>query len=173
MNVQYLYSLITVVVLFLISYIGVEALGLQVLFGIVIPYVAMIIFIAGFIYRIMDWTRSAVPFRIPTTCGQQKTLSWIKPNSVDNPTTKGGVVVRMILEILFFRSLFRNTRMSLKEGSKLSYQLEIFLWLGALAFHWSFLTVIVRHLRFFYRTGPFFNSVAGKDGRFFSHRNII
>ena len=136
MNVKYLYSLIAVVVLFLISYVGVEALGLQILFGIVIPYVAIIIFVAGFIYRVMGWTRSAVPFKIPTTCGQQKTLPWIKPNSIDNPTTTGGVVIRMFLEVLFFRSLFRNTRMKLKEGSKLSYQLEIFLWLGALAFHW-------------------------------------
>ena len=167
MNVKYLYALIAVVVLFLISYIGVEVLGLKILFGIVIPYVAIIIFIAGFIYRVMGWTRSAVPFRIPTTCGQQKSLPWIKPNSVDNPTTTGGVVVRMILEILFFRSLFKNTRMSLKEGSKLSYQLEIFLWLGALAFHWSFLTVIVRHLRFFTEPVPFLIQLLEKMDGFF------
>ena len=167
MNVKYLYSLIAVVVLFLISYIGVEALGLQILFGIVIPYVAIIIFIAGFIYRVMGWTRSAVPFKIPTTCGQQKTLPWIKPNSIDNPTTTGGVVIRMILEVLFFRSLFRNTRMSLKEGSKLSYQMEIFLWLGSLAFHWSFLTVIIRHLRFFTEPVPFLIQLLEKMDGFF------
>ncbi len=82
MNVKYLYSLITVIVLFLISYIGVEVLGLQILFGIVIPYVAIIIFIAGFIYRVMGWTRSAVPFKIPTTSGQQKTLPYSQIETV-------------------------------------------------------------------------------------------
>jgi nitrate reductase gamma subunit len=60
----------------------------------------------------------------------------------------------MILEIVFFRSLFRNSRMKLKEGSKISYQLELFLWLGALAFHWAFFTVLFRHLRFFTNPVP-------------------
>ena len=68
---------------------------------------------------------------------------------------------------LFFRSLFKNTRMSLKEGSKISYQLEIFLWLGALAFHWSFLTVIVRHLRFFTEPVPFLIQLLEKMDGFF------
>ena len=44
MNVKYLYSLITVIVVFLISYIGVEVLGLQILFGIVIPLLLLLFF---------------------------------------------------------------------------------------------------------------------------------
>ena len=144
-----MYSLIAVVVLFLVAYVGVEVLGLQVLFGIVIPYLALLTFIVGFIYRVLGWSRSAVPFRIPTTCGQQKTLPWIKPSSIDNPATKGGVVIRMVLEILFFRSLFRNTRMRIREGDKLAYEWEIWLWVFALMFHYSFLVVLLRHLRFF------------------------
>ncbi|MCP5050826.1 MAG: menaquinol oxidoreductase, partial [bacterium] len=154
MNVKYTYPLIAVIVLFLIAYIGAEAVGLQVLFGVIIPYLAVITFIVGFVYRVMEWTRSPVPFRIPTTCGQQKTLSWIEPNRIDNPDTKGGVVVRMALEILCFRSLFRNTQMSLKEGTKLSYKWEIWLWVAALAFHYSFLVVILRHLRLFAEPVP-------------------
>jgi len=55
--------------------------------------------------------------------------------------------------VLTFRSLFRNTRMKLKEG-KLFYQLEIFLWVGALAFHYAFLTVLLRHMRFFLEPVP-------------------
>ncbi len=155
MNSKYMFPLITVIVLFLLAYLGVEALGLQFLFGVVIPYLAIIIFIAGFIYRIVGWSRSAVPFRIPTTCGQQKTLPWIEHNEIENPTTVWGVVIRMFLEIALFRSLFRNTRMKLQEGNKLAYEWEIWLWVAALAFHYSFLTVLVRHLRFFTDPVPF------------------
>jgi nitrate reductase gamma subunit len=60
----------------------------------------------------------------------------------------------MALEILTFRSLFRNTRMKLREGNKLAYSLEIFLWVGALAFHYAFLTTLIRHSRFFLEPVP-------------------
>jgi nitrate reductase gamma subunit len=155
MNAKYLYSFLAIIGLFLIAYVGVEGLGLEALFGIVIPYIAVIAFIAGFIYRVLGWARSAVPFRIPTTCGQQKSLPWIKSNDIDNPFTKGGVILRMFLEVVTFRSLFRNTRMKLKAGPKISYNLELFLWIGALAFHYAFLTVVIRHLRFFTEPVPY------------------
>ncbi len=167
MNEKYVYSLIAVIILSLLAYVGVEALNMQVLFGIIIPYAAIIIFIAGFIKRIMGWAGSAVPFCIPTTCGQQKSLEWIKDNKVDNPTTTGGVVLRMFLEIFFFRSLFRNTRMSFHEGAKIAYRLEIFLWVGALAFHYSFLTVLIRHLRFFTEPVPVCIGLLEKVDAFF------
>ena len=155
MNVKYMYSLLAVIVLFLLSYVLVElGTGFKVIFGIIIPYIAFIVFVIGFIYRIMGWARSPVPFSIPTTCGQQKSLPWIKPNRIDNPFSKGAVVVRMFLEIVCFRSLFRNTRLKLKSGPKLVYNLEIFLWVGALAFHYAFLTVLLRHLRFFTEPVP-------------------
>jgi nitrate reductase gamma subunit len=166
MNVKYMYSLLAVLVLFLLAYVGTEGLGLQVIFGIIVPYLAIITFTVGVISKVMGWARSAVPFRIPTTCGQQKSMPWIKPAVIDNPTSKGAVVIRMLLEILFFRSLFRNTRMKLKEG-KLSYNLEIFLWLGALAFHWAFFVVIVRHLRLFIEPVPFFVTLLEKVDGFF------
>ncbi|MBW2632230.1 MAG: sulfate reduction electron transfer complex DsrMKJOP subunit DsrM [Deltaproteobacteria bacterium] len=154
MNKKYMYSLLAVIVLILLPYVGVEAAGLQVLFGIIIPYLAVLIFIIGFIYRVMDWASSPVPFRIPTTCGQQKSLPWIKQNKIDNPFTTGAVIIRMALEILFFRSLFRNTSMGLNQGPKISYIWEKWLWLVALAFHYSFLTVLIRHLRFFLEPVP-------------------
>ena len=154
MNVNYLASLIAVIVLFLLAYVGVEAAGLRYLFGAFIPYVALIIFIVGFVRKIVGWAKTPVPFRIPTTCGQQETLNWIKPSKIDNPTTSSGVFVRMLLEILFFRSLFRNTKMELREGDRLSYEWEKWLWLFALMFHYSFLTVILRHLRFFLEPVP-------------------
>jgi len=154
MNVNYMVSLIAVIVLFLLAYVGVEAAGLQILFGIIVPYLAVITFIGGVIYRIVDWGRSPVPFRITTTGGQQPSLPWIKPAKFDNPSTTGGVIVRMALEILFFRSLFRNTSSRLDKDGKLSYTWEKWLWLGALAFHYAFFTVLVRHLRFFTEPVP-------------------
>jgi len=154
MNVNYLYSLIAVIVLFLLAYVGVALPGGKILFGLIIPYLAVITFIVGFCLRVADWARSPVPFRIPTTCGQQKSLPWIKPACIDNPSTTGGVIVRMILEIVFFRSLFRNTKCELKEGVKLSYEWEKWLWMGSLAFHWAFFTVLARHMRFFLEPVP-------------------
>lgn len=168
MNTKYMYSLLAVIVLSLTSYFLVEAAsGFKLLFGVIIPYVALIVFIAGFINRVMSWARSPVPFRIPTTCGQQKSLPWIKPNKIDNPFSKGAVVVRMFLEIVFFRSLFRNTRLKLKSGPKVAYNLEIFLWAGALAFHWALLTVLLRHLRFFTEPVPILVQVLENVDSFF------
>ena len=165
MNISYMYSLIAVVVLFLLAYVGVKFPGGEVFFGVVIPYLAIIIFVLGFVNRIVDWARSPVPFRIPTTCGQQKTLPWIKPASIDNPSTTGGVIVRMILEVVFLRSLFRNTKCELKTGTKISYEWEKWLWLFSLAFHWAFFTVLFRHLRFFTEPVPACVALLGKlDG---------
>lgn len=154
MNSKYMFSLIAVFVLFLVAYLGVEAAGLSVLFGVVLPYVAVLVFIAGFVSRVMSWARSAVPFRITSTCGQQTSLPWIKQAKIDNPSTTVGVVVRMFFEIVTFRSLFRNTRMSVKSDGRITYNLEIFLWVAALAFHYAFLTVLVRHMRFFLEPVP-------------------
>ncbi len=155
MNEKYLYSLIAVIALFLVAYVGVEAVGLQWLFGIILPYLAIITFIVGFAMRVMDWARSPVPFRIPSTCGQQKSLPWIKHSKIDNPFTSGGVIIRMILEIFLFRSLFRNTTCEINEGPRISYVWEKWLWLFSLAFHYAFLTVLIRHLRFFLEPVPF------------------
>ena len=167
MNLRYIIPLIAVIVLFLISFLGAQVSGLQYVFGVVIPYLAIITFVLGFAARIIGWSRSTVPFSIPTTGGQQKSLPWIKHSQLDCPDTKWQVVARMALEILTFRSLFRNTRMRFKEGTKISYQLEIFLWLGALAFHYAFLTVLVRHLRFFTDPVPFFVTLLENVDGFF------
>src|SRR5208283_713987 len=96
------------------------------------------------------------PFRIPTTAGQQKSLSWIPQSKLDNPSTKMQVVGRMILEVLVFRSLFRNTKFEMQKGAKFYYQWEKWLWLAGLAFHYAFLVILIRHLRFFTEPVPFF-----------------
>jgi nitrate reductase gamma subunit len=152
MNV--LLSLLGVLLLAGLAWVGVEKLHAQVLFGIVLPYLAVVLFLGGLVARVMGWARSHVPFRIPTTCGQQRSLPWIKSSTFDSPHNRWGVVVRMALEILFFRSLFRNTRAELKEGGKLVHGPTKWLWLAALAFHYSFLIVFIRHLRFFTHPVP-------------------
>ncbi|MBI5639960.1 MAG: sulfate reduction electron transfer complex DsrMKJOP subunit DsrM [Nitrospirae bacterium] len=138
-----------VIALVLLAFAGVKVANLQFLFGVIIPYVAAATFIIGFVIRVLKWGRSPVPFSIPTTAGQQKSLPWIKQNKLDNPSGTMGVIGRMALEVLFFRSLFRNTKTELHEGPRLAYGSEKFLWLAGLAFHWSFLIIFVRHFRFF------------------------
>ena len=150
MTQKYLIPLVAVFLLFLVAYTGAGA-GLGWFFGIVFPYLAVIAFLVGFVIKVMGWAASAVPFRIPTTCGQQKSLPWIKQNRIDNPDTASGVFLRMLLEIFTFRSLFRNTKTAFNrsESSRLTYSWEIFLWVAALAFHYAFLVVLLRHFRFF------------------------
>ncbi|MBF0223840.1 MAG: sulfate reduction electron transfer complex DsrMKJOP subunit DsrM [Desulfobacterales bacterium] len=169
MNVNYLVSLVVVVALSFVPYFGIDA-GLKMLFGIVIPYLAFAVFFVGVINRIVSWSRSPVPFRIPTTCGQQKSLPWFKQAKIDNPSTTVGVIARMALEIFLFRSLFRNTKMQLhksENGPKITFQWELWLWLAALVFHYSFFVVLTRHLRFFAEPVPFFVQLLEKiDGIF-------
>jgi len=77
------------------------------------------------------------------------------------------VVARMALEVGLFRSLFRNTKAELREGPRLVFGEDKFLWLAALAFHWSFLVIFLRHLRFFMEPVPaFVNVLATVDGFF-------
>lgn len=153
MSVNIMMSLVAVVVLGSVAFMGGSVSGLQGVFGIWIPYIAVAVFVLGFIWRVLKWAKSPVPFRIPTTCGQQKSLSWINQNKIDNPSTGKAVLLRMFLEIVTFRSLFRNTKSSIKEG-KIAYEWEIWLWLAAIAFHYSFLTVAFRHLRLFLEPVP-------------------
>ena len=141
--------------LILLVFLGVEVAGWHVIFGIIVPYLAFAIFVIGLIYRIFNWARSPVPFKITTTCGQQKTLPWIKSSKLENPHNFWGVVGRMFLEIFFFRSLFRNTKADLK-GGNLVYGESKWLWLGGLAFHYTFLFILLRHLRFFMEPVPQF-----------------
>jgi nitrate reductase gamma subunit len=148
-----LFSFIAVIVLVLVAYIGVKVAGLQYVFGVIIPYAALTAFVVGFIYRVVRWARSPVPFRIPTTCGQQATLPWIKQSKVENPSTTLGVVVRMAFEVFLFRSLFRNMKTEIRSG-RVAYGSEKWLWVAGLAFHWSFLFILIRHLRFFMQNVP-------------------
>ncbi len=147
------FPLTAVAALALLAFIGAQA-HLGVLFGVVIPYIAFLMFLVGFTYRVVQWGRSPVPFRIPTTCGQEESLPWIKQNKIENPSTTWGVIARMALEIFFFRSLFRNLKTEQREGGKVVYGSDKWLWLAGLAFHYSFLIILIRHFRLFLKETP-------------------
>ncbi|HDD44110.1 MAG TPA: menaquinol oxidoreductase [Candidatus Desulfofervidus auxilii] len=149
-NLAFYFSFFAVLGLIGIALLGVAGAKLYVVFGVVIPYLSVVIFFAGMIYRVFKWASSPVPFKIPTTCGQQKSLPWIKYSRLESPFTTFDVVLRMLLEVLFFRSLFRNVRVEIRKGGpRVIYWSNKWLWLGAILFHYSFLIVLIRHLRFF------------------------
>jgi nitrate reductase gamma subunit len=118
-----------------------------------VPYVALLTLLAGLSARVIRWSRSPVPFRIPTTCGQQKSLPWIKASWLECPYSTLGAVGRVLLEASVFRSLLRNHQPE-RAGMRLTYGETRLLWLGAMAFHWSLLVVVVRHLRLFLNPVP-------------------
>lgn len=142
-----LVSLAIMLALIAAALAGIAWGGAPYFFAVVVPYAAAGLFLCGVMYRIIRWGRSPVPFRIPATGGQQKSLEWIGSGGTDNPSTAAGVWGRMLLEALLFRSLFRNMKAE-RARDTLAYGSSKWLWAGSLAFHWSMLIVALRHLRF-------------------------
>ncbi|PID76564.1 MAG: menaquinol oxidoreductase [Deltaproteobacteria bacterium] len=152
---KYAFSFLAVIVLMVIAGAGSQVPGLPYLFGVVFPYLAFGTFLIFFVRKVIDWAKSPVPFSIQTTCGQGKSLDFIKHNRLEAPDTTLEVAARMFLEIVTFRSLFRNTHSELHEGPKITYESSKWLWLFAIIFHYSFLMVVLRHLRLFLDPVPF------------------
>ena len=128
-----IYALIAVLLLTAVGYLGAAA-GLDFLFGVIIPYLSVLLFFVGFTWRIFDWMKSPVPFRIPTTCGQAKSLKWIKRDELESPSGFWGVVGRMSLEVLFFRSLSLETTAFVISLTSASYKNAVFLFLLCFCF---------------------------------------
>ncbi len=82
-------------------------------------YVATLILILGVGYKIYQYTKTPAPLKIPTTPA---------------PLTTGGVVIRMLLEVILFKSLFRSNK---------------WIWLFAMIFHGALWVILLRHLRYF------------------------
>jgi nitrate reductase gamma subunit len=168
-------ALFAVLGLVVIAYVG-SAGKMQLLFGVAFPYLAALIFVEGLAFRVIQWARSPVPFKIPTTGGQHKSLPWLPRDlgeKLDNPENTKFVIGRMALEVLAFRSLFRNLRTELRkdpdnpEGVRLIHWSYKWLWLGAIAFHYAFLVVLVRHLRFLTEPVPLPVQLLDKADGFF------
>jgi len=93
-----------------------------VLFGVIYAilfYVATIILVGGVALKIRTYARSPAPLKIPTTPA---------------PKTRGGVVLRMFREVVFFESLFKSNK---------------WIWLFGWMFHMALWLVLIRHLRYF------------------------
>ena len=83
-----LISLIAVAVLAVLAAVGASAGdSLRFGLGVIVPGVAFAVFLGGIIYRVVSWGKSPVPFRVPTTSGQAKSLSWISFSSTVVGTT--------------------------------------------------------------------------------------
>lgn len=163
-------SLLLVLAIAALSWAG-SAVGLEPLFGIVLPYMAVLAFLGGLVWKIVYWARSPVPFCIPTTGGQEKSLDFIRHDSIDCPATKTGVIARMAAEIFFFRSLFRNTRAEMifndpvNRDPRIIYYSSKWLWVFALLFHYSVMILFIRHFRFFTEPVPaFITAIECLDG---------
>ncbi len=78
-----------------------------------------------------------------------------------------GVIGRMALEVLLFRSLFRNTKAEVMDGPKVTYGTTKYLWLAGIAFHYTFLVIILRHVKYFVEPTPvFINYIQSLDSFF-------
>ena len=82
-------------------------------------YFATLMFVVGTFYRISVYTRTPAPLKIPTT-----------PAPIDT----GGVVLRMMREVVLFESLFKA---------------NLWTWAAGWLFHASLALVLLRHLRYF------------------------
>lgn len=91
-------------------------------------YAATGVLVVGVARRCWIYARTPQPLKIP-----------IPPA----PTTRRGVVLRMLLEVTLFRSLFRSSKWT---------------WLFGWMFHLALLAVLLRHLRYF--TEPVWSWVA-------------
>jgi nitrate reductase gamma subunit len=117
-------------------------------------YASAVLFVGGVTWRVWVWAGTPEPFRIPTTTGQQRSLTGIEASRVESPSTTPGVIGRILLEVFLFRSLFRNTGFGAASAGQRPFPGLIFperkaLWLAAMALHWSLLVIVLRHLRLF------------------------
>jgi nitrate reductase gamma subunit len=151
-------ALVVVLLICFIAAVSAGFSGFSWFMLVLVPYGAFVLFLAGFLYRIIAWSRAPVPFHIPTVAGQQKSLNWIRSDRLESPSSSSGLFGRMLMEIVFFRSLWRNDKVELKNGGKLVFGSSRYLWMGAILFHWSLAIILFRHLRFF--TDPVMAGVA-------------
>jgi nitrate reductase gamma subunit len=91
-------------------------------------YLAAVVLVAGLAVRIRQYAGTPAPLKIPTTPA---------------PTTKGGVALRLVREVVLFESLFKAT---------------LWTWLFGWVFHAALALVLARHLRYF--TEPVWSWVA-------------
>jgi len=81
-------------------------------------WAATLVLVLGVANKIRTYWNIPAPLKIPTTPA---------------PVTQDGVVVRMLQEVLFFKSLFRSDKL---------------LWALGFLFHYAMLLIVIRHFRY-------------------------
>lgn len=94
------------------------------LFYTLFAYVAIGIFLFGFLTRIWKYAETPSPLKIALTPA---------------PITSTGVVYRMFQEVGLFKSLFKSNKI---------------IWLAGYAFHLGLALVLLKHVRFFFVSTP-------------------
>lgn len=84
----------------------------------IIFWAATLVLVLGVANKVRIYWNIPAPLKIPTTPA---------------PVTQGGVVVRMLQEVLLFKSLFRSDKL---------------LWALGFLFHYSMLLIVIRHFRY-------------------------
>jgi len=84
----------------------------------VLFWAATLVLVLGVANKIRIYAKTPAPLKIPTTPA---------------PVTQGGVVIRMLQEVLLFKSLFRSDKL---------------LWALGMLFHYTMLLIVMRHFRY-------------------------
>jgi nitrate reductase gamma subunit len=94
-------------------------MGFWTAFYAILFYVATLILVGGLAYKIYQYATTPAPLKVPT---------------MPAPLTTGGVIVRVLSEVILFKSLFRSNK---------------WIWLFGMLFHGALWVVLFRHLRYF------------------------
>lgn len=103
---------------------------------VVLFYVATLLLTIGLIRKIVQYTRTPAPLKIPTTPA---------------PMTTSGVAFRMTREVVLFESLFKASKWT---------------WIFGWMFHFGMLLVLVRHLRYFIADVPVWLDLVQPFGKY-------
>ena len=106
-------------------------------------YIAAVLLVVGLVYKIVDYSRTPAPLKIPTTPA---------------PTTRSGVVYRMAKEVVVFESLFKANK---------------WIWVFGWLFHFGLLLVLLRHLRYFTEPVWFWVNVLQPFGKYASFLMVV
>ncbi|GMQ91746.1 MAG: sulfate reduction electron transfer complex DsrMKJOP subunit DsrM [Gammaproteobacteria bacterium] len=99
-------------------------------------YAATALFVVGLWYKIWVYWRTPAPLKIPTTPA---------------PTTRVGVVWRLIKEVTLFESLFKS---------------NLWIWIFGWMFHFALLLAFIRHLRYILEPVPLVVALAQPFGQY-------
>ncbi|MCP4488637.1 MAG: nitrate reductase [Gammaproteobacteria bacterium] len=106
-------------------------------------WLASAVAILGLAYKVRQYWCTEAPLLIPTTPA---------------PLTTGGVVLRMIREVIVFESLFKSNK---------------WIWLFGWMFHFSLFLVLARHLRYFQEQPWFWVTLIQPFGKYAAYTMML